>query len=58
MSKLARSYSDKHGLKDLVKDSQTMILIKIYNLMTLDDLTEKQLHLTQKCNISLKILIV
>ena len=45
MSKLARSYSDKHGLKDLVKEFTNNDINK--NLQSSDfggDLTEKQLQ--------------
>ena len=45
MSKLARSYSDKHGLKDLVKEFTGNEISK--NLQSSDfggDLTEKQLQ--------------
>ena len=49
MSKIARSYSDKHGLKDLVKEFTGNDISK--NLQTSDfggDLTEKQLNYCAK----------
>ncbi len=49
MSKIARSYSDKHGLKDLVKEFTGNDINK--NLQTSDfggDLTEKQLNYCAK----------
>ena len=49
MSKLARSYSDKHGLKDLVKEFTGNDISK--NLQSSDfggDLTEKQLQYCAK----------
>ena len=49
MSKIARSYSDKHGLKDLVKEFTGDDISK--NLQSSDfggDLTEKQLNYCAK----------
>jgi len=49
MSKIARSYSDKHGLKDLIKEFTGNDISK--NLQSSDfggDLTEKQLNYCAK----------
>ena len=49
MSKIARSYSDKHGLKDLIKEFTGLDINK--NLQSSDfggDLTEKQLQYCAK----------
>ena len=57
MSKLARSYSDKHGLKDLIKEFTGHEISK--NLQSSDfggDLSDKQLHYCAKDVIYLHII--
>ena len=41
MSKLARSYSDKHGLKDLVKEFIGTEISKICSPQTLEEIYQK-----------------
>ena len=48
MSKLARSYSDKHGLKDLIKEFTEMINKSLQSSDFGGDLSEKQLQYCAK----------